>query len=113
MAANCTSGWSFPWGVRVRLAERLLLAMFDSLDEAQYVEEWGELEGLLRQELWPALGVSDAVHHSCFAWLHFRWGAGGAGLLWLLVLQGMPCCGAGTAVLGLRFLLGLLGLLAC
>jgi hypothetical protein len=40
VAANCLTGWSFPWGVRTRLAERLLMAMFDSLDEAQYVEEW-------------------------------------------------------------------------
>jgi hypothetical protein len=40
VAANCLTGWGFPWGVRVRLAERLLLAMFDSLDESQYVDEW-------------------------------------------------------------------------
>lgn len=34
-----TAGWSFPWGLRVRLYEMLLRALFDTLDEAEYVQD--------------------------------------------------------------------------
>jgi hypothetical protein len=33
------AGWAFPWGLRVRLYEMLLRALFDSLDEAEYVPD--------------------------------------------------------------------------
>jgi hypothetical protein len=37
---QCTAaGWSFPWGLRVRLYEMLLRALFDTLDEADYVQD--------------------------------------------------------------------------
>jgi len=37
---QCTAaGWSFPWGLRVRLYEVLLRALFDSLDEQEYVAD--------------------------------------------------------------------------
>eukprot|EP00882_Tetradesmus_deserticola_P017864 GHRQ01019162.1.p1 GENE.GHRQ01019162.1~~GHRQ01019162.1.p1 ORF type:complete len:202 (+),score=101.15 GHRQ01019162.1:54-608(+) len=36
---QCVSaGWSFPWGLRVRLCEMLLRGVFDSLDEASYID---------------------------------------------------------------------------
>lgn len=32
-----------------------------------------------QSRVWPLLGVSPAMHNSCFAWIHFRqvWGGGG------------------------------------
>lgn len=37
---QCTAaGWAFPWGLRVRLYEVLLRALFDSLDQADYVPD--------------------------------------------------------------------------
>lgn len=47
------AGWSFPWGLRARLAELLLRGMFDTLDEGQYTEQ--------RQELLSALQVGGTV----------------------------------------------------
>lgn len=39
-ALQCVpAGWAFPWGLRVRLYEMLLRALFDSLDEAEYVPD--------------------------------------------------------------------------
>jgi hypothetical protein len=36
---QCVSaGWSFPWGLRVRLCEMLLRGVFDTLDEATYID---------------------------------------------------------------------------
>jgi hypothetical protein len=32
------AGWSFPWGLRVRLCEMLLRGVFDTLDEATYID---------------------------------------------------------------------------
>lgn len=40
LSLQCTAaGWSFPWGLRVRLYEMLLRALFDTLDEAEYVQD--------------------------------------------------------------------------
>lgn len=37
---QCTTvGWAFPWGLRVRLYELLLRALFDALDEAEYIPD--------------------------------------------------------------------------
>lgn len=37
---QCTpAGWAFPWCLRVRVYEVLLRAVFDSLDEAEYVSD--------------------------------------------------------------------------
>lgn len=47
------AGWSFPWGLRARLAELLLRGLFDTLDEGQYTEQ--------RQELLSTLQVGGTV----------------------------------------------------
>jgi hypothetical protein len=81
VAANCVTGWGFPWGVRVRLAERLLLAMFDSLDESQYVDEWVAGWGL-------GAGCLAGWLPGCLAaWRQGHWVAG--------------CCRAGCLLPGL------------
>ena len=41
-------GWSFPWGLRARLAELLLRGIFDTLDEGQYSGHRQELLTLLQ-----------------------------------------------------------------
>jgi hypothetical protein len=40
LPVQCTpAGWAFPWCLRVRVYEVLLRAVFDSLDEAEYVPD--------------------------------------------------------------------------
>ena len=65
-------GWSFPWGLRARLAELLLRGIFDTLDEGQYTEQRQELVGLLQGPAWRQLGVTPDVHSAVFAWVHYR-----------------------------------------
>ncbi|WIA21715.1 hypothetical protein OEZ85_000881 [Tetradesmus obliquus] len=70
---QCVSaGWSFPWGLRVRLCEMLLRGVFDTLDEAAYIEGADAYLQLLQARLWPLLGVSPSMHNAGFAWVHFR-----------------------------------------
>ncbi|KAI8470006.1 MAG: hypothetical protein J3K34DRAFT_521690 [Monoraphidium minutum] len=66
------TGWSFPWGLRVRLCEMLLRGVFDSLEEGAYIAEAEEYLALLQTRVWPLLGVSAPMHNCCFAWIHFR-----------------------------------------
>ena len=109
------AGWSFPWGLRARLAELLLRGMFDTLDEGQYTEHRQELLGLLQGSVWRQLQIPPDVHNAVFAWVHYRqvgwpasvWvGGGDVGMLeaacacWAMPLvspphrrQGMPCAG--------------------
>eukprot|EP00775_Hariotina_reticulata_P003791 gene3791-4049_t len=77
------AGWAFPWGLRFRLCEMLLRGVFDTLDEASYIEDADQYLQMLQVRLWPLLGISPAMHNAGFAWIHFRQlsAIGGAGSL--------------------------------
>ncbi|KAK9849672.1 hypothetical protein WJX84_011250, partial [Apatococcus fuscideae] len=72
IASHCSSGWRFPWAVRVRVADLLLRALFESDDSGAYVEDRTALLSLLENQLWPLLGISPQVHAALYAWIHFR-----------------------------------------
>lgn len=50
----------------------MLRGMFDTLDEASYVESKDALLQLLQNRVWPLLGVSKHIHNTIYAWIHFR-----------------------------------------
>lgn len=56
-----SSGWRFPWAVRVRVADLLLRGLFESDDSGSYVEDRTALLSLLEKDLWPLLGISPQV----------------------------------------------------
>ncbi|EFN53089.1 hypothetical protein CHLNCDRAFT_137406 [Chlorella variabilis] len=72
LAQRCQTGWSFPWGLRARLAELLLRGIFDTLDEGQYNDHRQELLGILQGTVWRQLQITPDVHNAVFAWVHFR-----------------------------------------
>lgn len=72
IAYCCSSGWQLPWGLRIRVAEMLLRGVFDTLDEAAYIEGKEALLTELEDAVWPVLGISPAAHVACLAWVHFR-----------------------------------------
>jgi hypothetical protein len=72
LAKHCQTGWTFPWGLRARLAELLLRGMFDTLDEGQYTEQRQELLSALQGSVWRELQIGPDVHNAVFAWVHYR-----------------------------------------
>ena len=50
----------------------MLRGMFDTLDEASYVESKDALLQLLQTRVWPLLGISQHIHNTIYAWIHFR-----------------------------------------
>ena len=70
--ATCRTGWAYPWAVRIRLADLMLRGLFDTLDEASYVESKDALLQLLQTRVWPLLGISPQIHSTIYAWIHFR-----------------------------------------
>ena len=70
--ACCRTGWAYPWAVRIRLCDLMLRGMFDTLDEASYVESKDALLQLLQTRVWPLLGISHHIHNTIYAWIHFR-----------------------------------------
>lgn len=66
------TGWAYPWAVRIRLCDLMLRGMFDTLDEASYVESKDALLQLLQTRVWPLLGISQHIHNTIYAWIHFR-----------------------------------------
>lgn len=66
------TGWAYPWAVRIRLCDLMLRGLFDTLDEASYVESKDALLQLLQTRVWPLLGVSNRIHNTIYAWIHFR-----------------------------------------
>ena len=80
MGVQRSSGWRFPWAVRVRVADLLLRSLFESDDSGAYVEDRTALLSLLENQLWPLLGISPQVWHDSFT----------ENLLRHLLL--LPCC---------------------
>lgn len=71
VAAGCSTGLRFPWAVRVRLCEILIGALFDTLDEGNYIDEAALVLQFLDSVMWPALGLSPSAATAVSAWVHF------------------------------------------
>lgn len=50
----------------------MLRGLFDTLDEASYVESKDALLQLLQTRVWPLLGITSQIHSTIYAWIHFR-----------------------------------------
>ncbi|KAK1281411.1 hypothetical protein QJS04_geneDACA015024 [Acorus gramineus] len=65
------SHWADGYHLNVRLYEKLLLSVFDILDEGKLTEEVEEILELLKST-WRILGITETIHDTCYAWVLFR-----------------------------------------
>ncbi|XP_058226009.1 protein unc-13 homolog isoform X1 [Rhododendron vialii] len=65
------SHWADGYHLNVRLYEKLLLSVFDVLDEGKLTEEVEEILELLKST-WRILGITETIHSTCYAWVLFR-----------------------------------------
>ncbi|CAH1448735.1 unnamed protein product [Lactuca virosa] len=63
--------WADGYHLNVRLYEKLLSSIFDVLDEGKLTEEVEEILELLKST-WRILGITETIHHTCYAWVLFR-----------------------------------------
>ncbi|XP_071715767.1 protein unc-13 homolog [Rutidosis leptorrhynchoides] len=63
--------WADGYHLNVRLYEKLLLSIFDVLDEGKLTEEVEEILELLKST-WRILGITETIHHTVYAWVLFR-----------------------------------------
>ncbi|PIN14077.1 hypothetical protein CDL12_13314 [Handroanthus impetiginosus] len=63
--------WADGYPVNVRLYEKLLLSVFDVLDEGKLTEEVEEMLELFKKT-WRILGITETIHYTCYAWVLFR-----------------------------------------
>lgn len=63
--------WADGYHLNVRLYEKLLLSVFDALDEGKLTEEVEEILELLKST-WRVLGITETIHYTCYAWVLFR-----------------------------------------
>ncbi|KAK4285329.1 hypothetical protein QN277_002039 [Acacia crassicarpa] len=63
--------WADGYHLNVRLYEKLLLSVFDMLDEGKLTEEVEEILELLKST-WRVLGMIETIHYTCYAWVLFR-----------------------------------------
>lgn len=63
--------WADGYHLNVKLYEKLLLSVFDVLDEGKLTEEVEEILELLKST-WRILGVTETIHYTCYAWVLFR-----------------------------------------
>lgn len=63
--------WADGYHLNVRLYEKLLLSVFDVLDEGKLTEEVEEILELLKST-WRVLGITETMHYTCYAWVLFR-----------------------------------------
>ncbi|WJX93019.1 Protein unc-13 [Trifolium repens] len=63
--------WADGYHFNVRLYEKLLLSVFDMLDEGKLTEEVEEILELLKST-WRVFGITETIHHTCYAWVLFR-----------------------------------------
>ncbi|KAM6556840.1 hypothetical protein CsatB_003859 [Cannabis sativa] len=62
--------WTAGYHLNVRLYEKLLLSVFDILDEGQVVEEADEILTLIKLT-WSTLGITQKIHNAIFGWVLF------------------------------------------
>ncbi|KAG0604223.1 hypothetical protein M758_10G154400 [Ceratodon purpureus] len=63
--------WADGYHLNVRIYEKLLMAVFDVLDEGQLVEEAEEILEMLKST-WRVLGITQTIHDTCYTWVLFR-----------------------------------------
>ncbi|XP_074280580.1 protein unc-13 homolog [Silene latifolia] len=63
--------WADGYHLNVKLYEKLLLSVFDVLDEGKLTEEAEEIHELLKST-WRLLGVTETMHYTCYALVLFR-----------------------------------------
>lgn len=63
--------WADGYHLNVRFYEKLLLSVFDMLDEGKLTEDVEEIMELLKST-WRLLGITETIHHTCYAWVLFR-----------------------------------------
>ncbi|PQQ10446.1 uncharacterized protein Pyn_23275 [Prunus yedoensis var. nudiflora] len=63
--------WADGYHLNVRLYEKLLLSVFDMLDEGKLTEEVEEILELVKST-WRVLGITETMHYTCYAWVLFR-----------------------------------------
>ncbi|KAL0464252.1 UNVERIFIED_CONTAM: protein unc-13 [Sesamum latifolium] len=63
--------WADGYHLNVRLYEKLLLSVFDVLDEGKLTEEIEEILELFKST-WRILGITETIHYTCYAWVLFR-----------------------------------------
>ncbi|PON58344.1 hypothetical protein PanWU01x14_167360 [Parasponia andersonii] len=68
---NETCYWTAGYHLNVRLYEKLLLSVFDILDEGQLIEEADEILMLIKMT-WSTLGITQKIHNAIFGWVLFQ-----------------------------------------
>ncbi|XP_062025922.1 protein unc-13 homolog isoform X1 [Rosa rugosa] len=63
--------WTSAYHLNIRLYEKLLLGVFDVLDESQLIEEADELLMLLKLT-WSTLGITQKMHDAIYMWVLFQ-----------------------------------------
>ncbi|KAK4746957.1 hypothetical protein SAY87_025994 [Trapa incisa] len=63
--------WADGYHLNVRIYEKLLLSIFDVLDEGKLTEEVEEILELLKST-WRVLGITETIHYTCYAWVLIR-----------------------------------------
>ncbi|KAJ8756008.1 hypothetical protein K2173_024553 [Erythroxylum novogranatense] len=63
--------WADGYHLNVRLYEKLLLSVFDILDEGKLTEEVEEILELLKST-WRVLGITETIHYTCYASVLYR-----------------------------------------
>ncbi|KAG7549819.1 Munc13 homology 1 [Arabidopsis thaliana x Arabidopsis arenosa] len=66
--------WADGYHLNVRLYEKLLLCVFDILNDGKLTEEVEEILELLKS-MWRVLGITETIHYTCYAWVLFRQGS--------------------------------------
>ncbi|XP_031097776.1 protein unc-13 homolog isoform X1 [Ipomoea triloba] len=63
--------WSAGYQLNVRVYEKLLLGLFDILEDGQLIEEAAEILMLLKST-WSMLGITQKLHNVMYAWVLFQ-----------------------------------------
>lgn len=70
-SASETCHWADGFPFNLRLYQMLLEACFDVNDETSMIEEVDEVLELIKKT-WVILGMNQALHNLCFAWMLFQ-----------------------------------------
>ncbi|KAI3421733.1 uncharacterized protein J3R85_011932 [Psidium guajava] len=70
-SASETCHWADGFPFNLRLYQMLLEACFDVNDETSVIEEVDEVLELIKKT-WVILGMNEALHNLCFAWVLFQ-----------------------------------------
>ncbi|WCJ26202.1 hypothetical protein M5689_008037 [Euphorbia peplus] len=66
-----TNYWTSSYHVNIRVYQKLLLSVFDLLDEGQLIQEADEILSLIKLT-WSTLGITKQVHNALYGWVLFQ-----------------------------------------